>query len=163
MGQNRVRRARFTKVDAQRLWSRAIKLSGDDGCWGYYGQHDSYGYGVFCFARVQAKAHRVAWRIKTGRWPKLEIHHMCRNKGCINPRHLQEVTRLQHWHLDRKNPETCRRGHTLAGRKRRNGLTVRYCRDCERMRSRAYHARHRDRINARKRAKRAVEIVPDGS
>jgi len=43
--------------------------------------------------KVKHLAHRVAYELKKGRIPDgLEIDHICRNRKCVNPLHLQAVT-----------------------------------------------------------------------
>jgi hypothetical protein len=67
-----------------------------DGCWQWMGATDRYGYGLSLFyGRRERKhmAHRVAYEQFVGPIPEgLVIDHLCRNKGCVNPDHLEPVT-----------------------------------------------------------------------
>lgn len=65
----------------------------DSGCWVWQGYRDRNGYG----------RHRVEW---AHRWsyehhvgpipPEHEIDHLCSNPPCVNPDHLEPVTRVEH-------------------------------------------------------------------
>ena len=60
-------------------------------CWLVDGVADVY-------ASVQGKrAHRVAYTTLVGPIPKGHvIHHLCENPGCVNPRHLEALTKGEH-------------------------------------------------------------------
>jgi hypothetical protein len=51
------------------------------------------GYGVSYVDGVAMVAHRRAYQMLVGVVPMgLEIDHLCRNKACVNPDHLEPVT-----------------------------------------------------------------------
>jgi len=59
------------------------------------GSRDHLGYGKFNGRRrvSPVAAHRLAWEFCNGPIPaRLEIDHLCRNKGCVRPDHLDLVT-----------------------------------------------------------------------
>lgn len=57
-------------------------------CWEWTGQKDS-GYGRYS----GRPAHRVTYEVLVGPIPDgLTLDHLCRNKGCVNPDHLEPVT-----------------------------------------------------------------------
>lgn len=83
-----------------------VDFDGPNGCWTWTGGVNSRGYGVFSVrARSGAPcdpadvgswlAHRFAYeRIGRGELdPDLTIDHLCENKLCVNPAHLEQVTR----------------------------------------------------------------------
>lgn len=73
------------------FWDKVLKL--ENGCWQWYGAC-SNGYGVFCENGIHIKAHRYAYETMVGAVPDgLELDHLCRNKRCVNPEHLEAVTR----------------------------------------------------------------------
>lgn len=73
------------------------------GCWEWIGAADGHGYGTGRFEGRTHKAHRIAYRLCTGPIPAgLQIDHLCRNRRCVNPAHLEAVSRS----------ENCRRGLT---------------------------------------------------
>ena len=63
------------------------------GCWEMDGWHDRDGYAHFHKSKHQSKAHRISYEFHNGAIPQgLTIDHLCKNKGCVNPAHLEAVT-----------------------------------------------------------------------
>lgn len=63
------------------------------GCWWWTGAVQAPGYGRFGIARQTFYAHRISYSLFVGTIPVgLEIDHLCRQPGCVNPRHLEPVT-----------------------------------------------------------------------
>lgn len=80
---------------AQRITKNSEQRA--DGCRVWLGVHDRYGYGRINIAtsdgRRQTGAHRAAWMSMVGEIPQgLVIDHLCRNRSCVNPDHLELVT-----------------------------------------------------------------------
>ena len=64
------------------------------GCWLWRGAITDSGYGSFRAGRRQVGAHRVSFHFYKGPiLPGLEIHHKCGERKCVNPLHLEAVTR----------------------------------------------------------------------
>ena len=63
-----------------------------DGCWIWRGRIAPNGYG-----RLGSKyAHRVMYELHVGPIPTgLDVDHLCRVRHCVNPRHLEPVTRSE--------------------------------------------------------------------
>lgn len=82
----------FTVTDEvrDRFWERVDKSGA---CWVWTAGKSANGYGAFKVEGHQQKAHRVAWQL-SGRVLKdgFELDHLCRNKACVNPDHLEQVT-----------------------------------------------------------------------
>lgn len=74
-----------------RFWARVDKR--EDGCWVWTGTQ-SRGYGQIIVDGRVYRVHRYSWFIHKGTWPSpsLTLDHLCRNKACVNPDHLEEVT-----------------------------------------------------------------------
>lgn len=78
---------------AERFWSYVEK---SDGCWRWLGFIGKEGYGRFGARKgtTSTLAHRVSYELSVGPIPQgLEIDHLCRNRACVNPSHLEPVTR----------------------------------------------------------------------
>ena len=76
----------------------ARKFTVGDGCWQWAGTFDAYGYG-YISVKIDGKwrmrkAHRLMYEFLVGPIPDgLTLDHLCRNRGCIRPAHLEPVTR----------------------------------------------------------------------
>lgn len=68
-----------------------IKIKGD--CWEFMSKGER-GYGSFAFNSISYKAHRVAYQVFNNKIlnPELTIDHLCMNRKCVNPKHLEEVS-----------------------------------------------------------------------
>lgn len=77
-------------------------------CWDWTGAVTSRGYGsVGHDGRIQS-THRVAYELLIGPIPPgLQIDHLCRNKLCCNPWHLEPVTAQE----NRRRQHIARYGH----------------------------------------------------
>jgi hypothetical protein len=82
---------------ADRWWLRVDK-TGPDGCWQWIGAKWARGYGIFTLPGTQQRiaAHRWGYEHLVGPIPDgLELDHLCRNRQCVNPEHLEPVTHLE--------------------------------------------------------------------
>lgn len=81
----------------ERFWEK-VDASGD--CWVWVGARKDNGYGhIFLEKREDGSsktglAHRVSWELLVGEIPEgLDLDHLCRNRACVKPDHLEPVTR----------------------------------------------------------------------
>ena len=109
------------------------------GCWIWLGQITWNGYGTF-HIKVDGEwkkkvAHRVCYESFVGPIPEgLDLDHKCRQRHCVNPDHLEPVTRSENL---RRSPlmarwahkTSCPKGHPYDGVDSRK---ARICRQCAR-------------------------------
>lgn len=122
-----------------RFWSKVEKT---DTCWIWRGNvRNKKGYGAFSFLGKRYYPHRISFSLlKHILNPDLCIDHLCQNRLCVNPKHLEEVTLQENLNRmpARQRKEFCRRGHPYsetnsAYYKNNNGFVVRSCKQCARL------------------------------
>ena len=115
-----------------------------NGCWEWTASLDSCGYGHIFFAGKLRKAHRVAYELLKTPIPEgYEIDHLCRNRRCINPEHMEIVSHAENMRRSpsfekRRLAKRCKRGHSLSDafiNKTKSGIS-RQCRQCTYLRKR---------------------------
>lgn len=80
------------KSTLTRFWSM-VKITSSDGCWEWTGYISIDGYGTFKADGKIRKAHRVSYELFIGEIPEgLQIDHLCRNRRCVHPYHMEPVT-----------------------------------------------------------------------
>jgi hypothetical protein len=118
------------------------------GCWRWLGAMWPNGYGKTSVAIHGTQiAHRVFYIEHNGPVPDgLDLDHRCRNRWCVNPKHLEPVSRaenLDRGHLARITCKSGRHDITLPGALRPG---TRQCIECWRGRYRTAGARYRARL-----------------
>jgi hypothetical protein len=92
------------------------KVRKSDGCWRWDAGFTPEGYGKFWLDGRTRLAHRLIYELERGPIPDgLVIDHLCRNRGCVNPEHMEPVT----------NRANLLRGNTLAA----GNLAKTHCRN----------------------------------
>ena len=127
-----------------RMVSR-IDASGD--CWEWTGS-TAGGYGMSTWAGRRQPAHRALWSALVGPVDSsLDLDHLCRNRLCVNPDHLEPVTRSVNARRGQTggrlgNRTHCKHGHAFTWANTRiDKYGVRRCRACSRNATRAFRAR----------------------
>lgn len=73
----------------EEMYRAKIRVNEATGCWEWTGLMNGTGYG----SHAGTCAHRFSWSLKNGPIPKgMQIDHLCRNRACSNPDHLELVT-----------------------------------------------------------------------
>jgi len=120
------------------LWSR-VDIQNWDECWPWIAGCDDKGYGQFRVEEKIRKAYAVIYELMVGPVPSgLELDHLCRNRLCVNPNHLEAVTHQQN--LLRSPTAICAvnarkthcvRGHAFDEANTIRRGTTRECRACK--------------------------------
>lgn len=131
----------------ERFWSK-VDISGDCWLWTAYTRHD--GYGTFMIDRVPEPAHRFAWECVNEKVPSgITLDHLCRTRNCVNPAHLEIVTRGENVlrgvgpTAQNARKTRCKNGHPLSGDNLILDDGSRKCRICTNARQRKRQARLR--------------------
>lgn len=133
------------KPPEELLWAKVQKTAT---CWLWTGAKTDLGYGRMSIGSVRngtkrhVYAHRLAYELFRGAIPKgLELDHLCRNPSCVNPTHLEAVTRKTNQHRGMSPPgQNARKSHCLRGHPfdsentRINSRGDRVCQMCVRIR-----------------------------
>lgn len=149
---------RETKPAIERFMSKVKK--DEKGCWNWTGTVKPGGYGVFSIKKNNVQktynAHRWAYTYFIGEIPEgLTIDHLCRNRRCVNPKHLEPVTIRENLMRGRgysgvNNRKThCPKGHPLVAiPKHIKSLTAkRYCPICYIQKPLEWNRSHKERKN----------------
>lgn len=112
------------------------RMKVDGSCWIWTGAKDRYGYGK-CGLLNQWTAHRVSFILFVGPIPNdKQIDHLCRNRMCVNPNHMELVTlkenvlRGEGFTAKHKRKTHCIRGHEFTPENTYIRPKGRECRKC---------------------------------
>ena len=141
---------------APTFWRRVEKTAT---CWLWTGPNNGVGYGKIKDGYV----HRLAYEDLVGPIPEgFQIDHLCRVRNCVNPEHLEAVTQAENnrrsasMSAEYARRSQCSRGHEYTPENTYIYRNARYCRECDRIKSRARRAQSTIRQRERRAEKRAA-------
>ena len=140
------------KLDALEHFRARISIDPETGCWHWQGATQPRGYGTMpANGQKGILAHRFAYETFIGPIPDgHELDHLCRNRSCVNPAHLEPVTHSENVRRGNgaafwRNKTQCPQGHPYDEENTYfDGRGYRRCRAC----SRRYYQK-RDRLPLR--------------
>lgn len=146
MGPHRLTLGQFSFFDSRlpaRFWNK-VSPEPMSGCWLWIGPLNSGGYSEYRVGTYQVyRGHRISYAALVGSIPDgLQLDHVCRTRSCVNPGHLEPVTRHENQLRGSMGLTThCKRGHEFSPentyvRKWPDGSRTRMCRQCNKIRHR---------------------------
>lgn len=139
----------MSRLTAEERFKSSYRVD-PSGCWVWMKSLNWGGYGSFWLNGKRTGAHRAAHLLFKGPIPDgHDIDHLCRNRACVNPTHLEPVTRSENLRRGAvgghfRDKTHCKNGHRFTPD---NTYTDprgwRACRTCAREAGRRYEARKR--------------------
>lgn len=124
------------------------KVLADKFCWSWQGSVED-GYPRLSWPGFKTqRAHRIVYALLVGEIPTgFELDHLCLNTICVNPNHLEPVTRLENLrrsHTTGRGNGTrthCRQGHEFTPENIYSWRGKRFCLKCQAFRQAEYEKR----------------------
>jgi hypothetical protein len=121
------------------------KIKETNSCWIFEGSKTN-GYGQFWVKNKKYLAHRWIYEQIVGKIPDgMQIDHLCRERSCVNPDHLEIVSNAEQQKRRSEAQTHCKHGHEFTEKNTYLYNNKRNCRSCNRRRGvMAYHLHSSD-------------------
>lgn len=129
----------------ERIEARVAKA---EECWFWLGSLDGCGYGMIAVDGRAMRAHRASYEAFVAPIPEgLVIDHLCRNRACVNPAHLEPVPHEVNVRrgASAERHSHCHKGHEFT---EENTLWRQVCATCDRENRRRYRAKRKQQPKA---------------
>ena len=152
------------RISPLKRFEAKVVADPETGCWNWQAWTTRGGYGKFKVDGHTRVSHRWYYQQVVGPVPaELQLDHLCRNRACCNPEHLEPVTcrenllRGDTFQASNAAKVQCPKGHPLSGENLMVSGGRRVCRTCKRAATAKWRAanlekaRLADRESARQR------------
>lgn len=126
----------------ERFWAKVLNCPAT-GCWLWRGYVHKSGHGRLTHEQRSWGAHRFAYYRLVGPPPTDTLDHLCRTPACVNPGHMEPVSRGENvlrgvgFAAENARKTHCPKGHEYTpGNTRRNKIGWRWCIECSREKDR---------------------------
>ena len=158
-------------MELGRKLRRHIEIA-PSGCWEWIGGRATGGYGKLTHEGKCTVAHRWSYQYFVGPIPEgMQLDHLCRNRGCVNPQHLEPVTPRTNllrgegtWASVNAAKTHCPQGHEYTeGNTYRHADGRRVCIACRRIRDMRDGPRERRKLYKRAQRSAAKHADQEGT
>jgi hypothetical protein len=95
----------------ERFWVKVDRRQ-DEECWPWLASIHQDGYGAFWYEKRWIGAHRASYLLLVGEIADcMEVDHLCRNRACVNPSHLEVVDHAENTRRAAAAQDRCAHGH----------------------------------------------------
>lgn len=141
-----------------RFWDKVEKTNN---CWMWNGAKTTNGYGLFWYDGKSTLTHRFIYELLMNHIPNnLTIDHLCRNRACVNPSHMEVVNIKENTRrgiskiISSTNSKKrhCKHGHEFTVENTYHYRNMRQCRVCHNKRTlRQYHEKAKEWLKNKQR------------
>jgi hypothetical protein len=127
------------KTPIERIMANMV-INQENGCWVWQRCTSHNGYPQMHYNGRTHYTHVLSFKLSGGTVPiGWEVDHKCRNIRCVNPTHLEAITKIEN--LQRQcsanKPSACPQGHSYSDPRNVRKLKWLHCAECHRIAERS--------------------------